>query len=244
MAPLRVSSAPGVIATAVFGGHTYHLLSSDSWTNSESAAQALGGHLATISSEAENQFVFDTFTENRTVNRGLWIGFTDQATEGTWVWISGEPVVFTKWGAGEPNNNATGEDHAHIFYPGDGRSPGWNDAPDVPAPFGPLHHGVVEVAALPDADNDGVPDEDDAFPHSDTRPHVVIEDCDSGVQNHVVANGSTFNDLIGQCATGAANHGQWVSCVTQLANGWKASGLISGQEKGKITSCAARADIP
>ncbi|MCE7938145.1 hypothetical protein DCC79_07240 [bacterium] len=51
-------------------------------------------------------------------------------------------------------------------------------------------------------------------------------------------------DLIGACAAGAANHGAFVSCVTQLANGWKDAGLITGAEKGRITHCAAGADIP
>ena len=40
------------------------------------------------------------------------------------------------------------------------------------------------------------------------------------------------------------NHGAFVKQVTQMANNWKKNGLISGKEKGKITTCAARADIP
>jgi len=41
----------------------------------------------------------------------LWIGFTDQASEGTWEWISGEAVTYTNWASGEPND-ANGEDYA------------------------------------------------------------------------------------------------------------------------------------
>ena len=57
-------------------------------------------------------------------------------------------------------------------------------------------------------------------------------------------NGSTFNDLIGAAADNAKNHGAFVSAVSKLANQWKKDGLISGKEKGKIASCAARSDLP
>ena len=95
-----------------------------------------------------------------------------------------------------------------------------------------------------DDDNDGVLDEDDAFPYSNMDATVCIGDCDSGVDNQVLADGATFNDLIGEAAAEAKNHGDFVSAVSKLANQWKKDGLISGKEKGKITSCAARSDIP
>jgi len=39
-------------------------------------------------------------------------------------------------------------------------------------------------------------------------------------------NGATFKDLI--ASIGGANHGAKVSAVSQLSNGWKSAGLISG----------------
>jgi len=92
-----------------------------------------------------------------------------------------------------------------------------------------------------DDDNDGVPDADDAFPHGDLNPTVVIGSCDSAVANdHIFPNGANFNDLIGQCAANASNHGQFVSCVSHLTNAWKAAGLIRNQDKAPIMACAAR----
>ena len=73
---------------------------------------------------------------------------------------------------------------------------------------------------------------------------MVIGSCDTGVANDVLANGASFNDLIGQAAADARNHGKFVSAVKRLSNGWKKAGLISGKEHGKIVSCAARADLP
>jgi len=99
-------------------------------------------------------------------------------------------------------------------------------------------------ACDPDDDNDGVPDAVDAFPLGDNSPTVVIEMCSSGVPNHVFPDGSSFNDLIGVCAAGAANHGEFVSCVALLANGWKDLGLIDGPQKAALLGCAAGSTIP
>ena len=42
-------------------GHTYYLLSQDTWTASETQAEVMGGHLATINDAAEQSWVFATF---------------------------------------------------------------------------------------------------------------------------------------------------------------------------------------
>lgn len=101
--------------------------------------------------------------------------------------------------------------------------------------FGP---GVV------DTDGDGIPDDDDACPDSDLSPTVVIDGCDSGVDNTLGADGCTISDLVGECADGVSNHGQFVRCVSQLTNDLKKAGVITGGDKGAIMSCAAQADIP
>ena len=95
-----------------------------------------------------------------------------------------------------------------------------------------------------DSDGDGVGDNGDPFPNSNQDATVSSGDCDSGVENQALGDGSTMNDLIGAAAVGAKNHGAYVSKVSKLANEWKKAGLISGKDKGKITSCAARSDIP
>lgn len=116
------------------------------WNDAEAAAVAAGGHLVSISSEAENNFVYTTFVVP--LNRGHWIGFTDQAVEGTWEWSSGEPVTFTKWIPGEPNNASTlptGEDHA-IMAPSTSTHPGWwADANGTSINVGSEAYAVIEV---------------------------------------------------------------------------------------------------
>jgi hypothetical protein len=91
-----------------YGGHTYALTNNaEPWLTAEAEAVTQGGHLVTINNAAEESWLSTTFG---TTNQ-LYIGFTDQAVEGTWVWISGEPVTYTNWASGEPNN-FTGEDYA------------------------------------------------------------------------------------------------------------------------------------
>src|SRR5262245_45977686 len=69
------------------------------WWDAEAEAVACGGHLATINDEDEDQWLRDTFGYD-----GRWIGFTDWGTEGTFRWISGQPVTYVHWGVADPDN--------------------------------------------------------------------------------------------------------------------------------------------
>jgi hypothetical protein len=113
------------------------------WADAEAYAVSLGGHLVTINDQAEQDWLEATFDQPE-----LWIGFSDLALEGTWVWSSGEPVTYTNWSSGEPNDNEGSEDAAvmnwlHAEWPGPDPQPlGWNDLP----PSG-LLGAVIEVPA-------------------------------------------------------------------------------------------------
>jgi hypothetical protein len=79
--------------------------------------EAMGGHLVTVTSSAENNFIFNLWPSG-------WIGLTDEVTEGVWRWVTGEPYSYSSWNAGEPNN-AGNEDY--VQFVGSGR---WNDLPN------------------------------------------------------------------------------------------------------------------
>ena len=64
-----------------------------------------------------------------------------------------------------------------------------------------------------DADGDGILDCNDACPNSDTTPTIVIDGCDTGVENHLIDGGCTISDIIAECAAEGTNHGQFVNCV-------------------------------
>jgi autotransporter-associated beta strand protein len=83
-----------------YNGHTYVLTSSMTWASAEAYALELGGHLVTINDQAEQ----DWLTANFGQLFSPWIGLTDQATAGTWVWSSGQAASYTNWASGQPYN--------------------------------------------------------------------------------------------------------------------------------------------
>jgi hypothetical protein len=113
-------------------GHVYEYVPTPgSWTVARDAAAArtfrgVAGHLVTITSAFENDIV-SAFRSGGDL-RG-WIGLTDEAKEGTFVWVTGEPVTYTNWWSGpddvedpEPNNQNGNEHYAEIYAAGV-----WND---------------------------------------------------------------------------------------------------------------------
>lgn len=154
---LRQSSAQAatVIGSPVINpanGHIYELLSNDNWTNSETAAQQLGGHLATIRNQGEQNFVFNTFGGYLGSQHILWIGLNDAAVEGQLVWSDGEPVSYTNWDTGEPNNASSGEDYVAMYYPNFHNPGSWNDWTNrTTDPIGIPFYGVVELVPEPGA---------------------------------------------------------------------------------------------
>lgn len=119
--------------------HFYYLVAPTSWTASQQEAICLGGDLVTINSQEENDWVWETFgDDNENPNNWrLWVGLTDQVTEGQFEWVSGEAVDFTNWNVTEPNNSG-GEDFVVLISFGM-----WNDVAETTSP---LVGGVVEVA--------------------------------------------------------------------------------------------------
>jgi hypothetical protein len=125
-----------------------------SWTAAEAQAVAYGGHLVTIRSEAENQWLYDNFRADWMVSTpqgpyGPWIGMNDIAVEGQWTWASGEPVIYGQpsvqpgpWGSSQPDNNGGSEDTAHFYFPAEDAK--WNDT-GVAFPY----RALVEVVQRP-----------------------------------------------------------------------------------------------
>jgi hypothetical protein len=119
----------GYTLVGTFGGHTYYKsVAKQTWPEASAMAMASGGYLVTITSMAENDFVFNNGVKDPSVpvgafDRGIWIGLNDAMTEGRFVWANGEAVSYTNWEPGEPNNFPPGEDFGTML-PWDGK---WND---------------------------------------------------------------------------------------------------------------------
>jgi glucuronoarabinoxylan endo-1,4-beta-xylanase len=138
-------------------GHYYYLLGSTNWTTSETWATQLGGHLATIETANEENWVYDTFANYGGTNRNLWIGLTNDAL-GHFGWSSGlTNVVYTNWTAGGPTN-CSGNDFYTAILGQTNAFPGlWvlennsgNDNNGVTCGVPPTNriYGVVEVEEI------------------------------------------------------------------------------------------------
>jgi len=81
-----------------YNGHKYFLISENSATGAEAEAHALSGYLATISSEAEHNVLWNAWKNSLGTGQGLWIGLERAnygQTSSPFVWMNGEPVAFT-----------------------------------------------------------------------------------------------------------------------------------------------------
>lgn len=96
----------------------------------------------------------------------------------------------------------------------------------------------------PDSDDDGLADDVDACPQSDLAASLVIDGCDTRVDNLLQADGCTLGDRIGLIALAVRNHGEFVSEVTRFTQQLVADGSIRPNQRGAIHACAARASIP
>ena len=113
-------------------GHWYEYVSgTPSWQDARAAAlgstfMGQSGYLATITSAAENNFVYSLLLAAHGV--GGWIGGTDAAVEGNFRWAdgpeAGDLFSYTNWESTEPNNCCSGEDYVNLSTLQAGR---WND---------------------------------------------------------------------------------------------------------------------
>lgn len=89
-----------------FQGHRYQYVpGAFTWTEAQANAVSLGGHLVTLTSEAENRWVWSQFSKylpplakRPPINRGWWAGGS-RSLEGAWTWVTGEPFDYACWAA-------------------------------------------------------------------------------------------------------------------------------------------------
>ncbi len=143
LAEAQVSIVTGPVVNPD-NGHAYYLTTPTTWTNAEAFARTMGGHLATIRNSREDSWVYSTFIHNPAVTDTLWVGISDAAQEGNFVWASGETSGYWNWAPGEPNNLGYIENYGRYFQPSHAYAGRWNDAPNE-APS----NGVIELLCTP-----------------------------------------------------------------------------------------------
>ncbi|MBQ7264341.1 MAG: putative Ig domain-containing protein [Synergistaceae bacterium] len=89
-------------------GHVYKLFNRvlPTWHEARDYCESLGGHLATITSDVEQDFVKELIrvaTTDGLVRRGYWLGATNGS--GEWRWITGELFIYEKFSSGQPDGS-------------------------------------------------------------------------------------------------------------------------------------------
>lgn len=88
-----------------YNGSKYYCsnTNNNTWSQAVAAANAnaYGGHLVVINDAGENSFI-----KNNIIANTAWLGFTDENSEGNFVWVNGDAVTYTNWASGEPNNQS------------------------------------------------------------------------------------------------------------------------------------------
>jgi len=141
-------------------GHSYEVVLAPgaiSWTQADAAAHAAGGYLATLTSDAENTFVFNLAADpqywrlDTTHNFGIgpYLGGlqTNKTSEpgGNWAWETGEAWSYTKWAPDEPNNSYGAEDYLQFFGYGALMTPQWNDCANDNSVFVPGNYAISYI---------------------------------------------------------------------------------------------------
>ncbi|MES2386979.1 MAG: choice-of-anchor D domain-containing protein, partial [Bacteroidota bacterium] len=122
-ASLPTSDAGNFGQKHTYNGHNYYISnSSKTWEEASTYAALLGGHLVSVSSAAENLVVISLIQSS--VTEATWLGGTDKASEGTWLWTDGTPFNYSNWSFGQPDNYLGIENYLHISRDNGGV---WND---------------------------------------------------------------------------------------------------------------------
>jgi serine/threonine protein kinase len=94
---------PGELLT--FGGHRYQLISERlPWGTANAKAEAMGGHLAIITSEAENEWMQQNVARPGG-DAHVFLGATRTNGTGVWTWVTGAPVDMSLWGGNGPDGS-------------------------------------------------------------------------------------------------------------------------------------------
>lgn len=165
--------------------HWYKLLEPAPFADHVADAEALGGYFVTVNDAAEDRWILENFAQAALVmlasrtddHRPVLIGLTDEAEEGIWVWPNGDPVSYTNWFPGQPDNyqylGYGPENHVALSFGGVITRGEWFDFdadPEEPLPPWPQPYiwhvpALIECDTNPfDTDGDGILVQVDADP--------------------------------------------------------------------------------
>jgi len=139
------TASAAVLDTLHYNGHTYYLISENTYEGAAAESLALGGYLTTINDQGEQDFLWNSWKNSLGTGEGLWIGLEKSHHGSIFVWMNGEPVTFTYWAPGEPNNGFGRYYEGYVAMDQRFSSTGmWNDLPNDGTDW-ISDRGIVEV---------------------------------------------------------------------------------------------------
>lgn len=142
-----------------------------SFTQAQAAADAATRRGRLASFRNANDFNRMAGRARKATQGYLWLGLSDAATEGTWLWSDGNAPAYTRWLNGQPDGG-TAENHAVLME----ATTQWADAVADFVAAGYLFERVGLDPLASDTDGDGLSDGAETNTHQ-TNP--VLDDSDS-----------------------------------------------------------------
>ena len=109
-----------------YNGHLYKIyLGVVTWDEAKKACEDLGGHLATVTSAGENDFIGKMIGDGNTYHPGYWLGgYREKGVTDKWNWITGEDWGYSNW---QGPNPTLGENELYLGMWTSRLSHQWND---------------------------------------------------------------------------------------------------------------------
>ena len=214
------------------------------WSVSRERAMSAGGDLACFTSEAETS-AFLSLTTGQ-IRGNPWIGLSQDHSApdfsepaGGWRWASGEPLTWTNWAPGEPNNAGGREDWVNMWIDF-GPQGKWNDYeptdPQGPDGFviewsadcnsdGIVDYGQIVSGQLADANTNGIPD----ICECATHPELGACRCAGDIVTDGIVNGADLGTLLAYW--GFTTSGQY-----SQASDINDDGRVDGSDLGVLLS--------
>lgn len=116
---------PGEIVE--YNGHYYKIFDMGlNWNDARAYCETLGGHLVTITSKEEQEFIISIISDSQNY---IWLGA--YKNDDAWEWVTQEKWSYTNWKIGEPNNYLNRGENCLLMEEG-----AWNDQLSTGDPTG------------------------------------------------------------------------------------------------------------
>ena len=225
---------PAVPADAKeFSGRYFKVFQEElGWHQARARCEEMGGHLAVVRGEDENNFL--TSLISAAAIDAAWLGATDENQEGRWLWVDGSEVRYENWDARstQPNNRSPGGLSEHYLLTSVSRKGAWWDLPDRAAPH--AHPGFIcqwrdDPAAGPSKPRERVATNlDDAKPFGGKKFKVFTEElswhgaairCEEMGGRLAVVKGEAENNFLTSLIADAGLGTAWLGATDEQKEG-------------------------